>query len=216
MKNTVKRTLALILCMVLFASVLGTSAFAINSKADQFYAWYNKAKQDYSDDLIKHPITYQDYQINSLIKYLFAVDVNVHKSDAMIGVAKEALVIDEATYWMLVAEQKLKEQEAIDLAIREKAARDQAVLETEQARADAWAAAQTGVPADVAYDQYQKDGAQAVKDAENEIADAKSDYDAVAKIVEDESEELRRERERRLKELEEQMARIAAAQGTLG
>lgn len=212
MKNTVKRILALTLCVLMFAALLPTAAFAKEKKADAFFKWYAKAHKDYSDSLIKQPKTWEDYRTNSQLKWAFLVDFNNHRSQAAVEVAKEANQIDEATFYLLVAAQKLKEEEAIKLAAEEKAARDKAVADTEKARADAWAAAVAGMPGDEAYKQFQTNGQQAVNDAQKSIEQARADYDALAKLVDDGSEELRKERERRLRELAEELERLQAAQ----
>lgn len=214
MKNTVKRTLALALCVLMFAALLPTAAFAAG-KSDAFFKWYEKAHETYTNSLIKKPTTWEDYRTNSQLKWAFLVDFNNHKGAAMLDVAKEANQIDEATYYLLVAAQKLKEQEAIKLAAEEKAARDKAVADTEKARADAWAAAVAGMPGDEAYKQFLTDGQQAVKDAEKSIEEAKADYDAAAGVVDAAEEELRKERERKLKELMEELARLQAAQANV-
>lgn len=214
MKNAVKRTLALALCVLMFAALLPTAAFA-KGKSDAFFKWYEKAHENYANSLIKQPKTWEDYKTNSQLKWAFLVDFNNHKGAAMLDVAKEANQIDEATYYLLVAAQKLKEEEAIKLAAEEKAARDKAVADTEKARADAWAAAVAGMPGDEAYKQFQNEGQQAVKDAEKKIDEAKSDYDAAAGLIDDAEEQLRKERERKLKELMEEMARLQAAQANV-
>ncbi len=216
MRKQAKRVTALVLCVMLFATLFAAQSFAEGKDVDAFYRWYNRAHQDYVDSVIRNPQTIDDYRTNMLLKYHFLVAFNQHQAEAAGEIIREAIELDEETYLRLVAEQELKRQEFIQYATEYQAAADAAVRMASEAREDAWQSYVNGeIPS--AGEQYRSDEEQISQAAQAVIGEIEADAAATYREIDEDSEAIARERERRLRALLEEMERLRRAQpNTIG